>query len=127
MTQNVAKFHWSTNEYRYIFWDRLIMRVYGCGNLYLIFRKLKWRDDHYPVSFLNTEENSFYAPSQFISLFYLLTPPFSYHLKCSSPTQIHCFRNQASNSILPFSPHLGYRSCLTQISLYHNQRYFSLR
>lgn len=68
MTQNVAKFHWSTNEYRYIFWDRLIMRMCGCGNLYLIFRKLKWRADHYPVSFLNTEENTFYAPSQFISL-----------------------------------------------------------
>lgn len=102
------------------------MRVWDCGNPYLIFRKLKWGDDTDPVSFLNTRVNIFYAPSQIISLSTLSSHPYSRHLTCSGPTQTHYIKNQASNFILPFSLYLDYISCLTQIFLYHTTNFIFL-
>lgn len=83
---------------------------------------------HLPVSFSNTKENNFYVPSQHISLSSPLpSHPYSYHLTSSGPTLTGYFKSQASNSILSFSPALGYISYLTQMFLFHDQLYFYLK
>lgn len=113
---------------RSIFWARLLMRVRDPVNSYFAFRKLKCGNGTYLCHSQIQKKISFMF---LLSTFFLSPPlpshPYSCHLTSSAPTLTHYFKNQASNSILSFSPALGYISYLTKMFLYHDQLYFSLK